>query len=94
MVKENSEQFDFGNGGMTRRDSQGSRRKNKGRRQNSKKSKKKNKDRHDDEGEGGVRVEELPPRLQVRVRTRTVHTKMMKSFQGREPFIISCLQEQ
>ena len=80
-MKESSEQFDFGNGGMTRRDSRGSRRKNKGKRQSSKKSKKdKDKDRHDDEEEGGVRVEELPPRLQVRVQTPSQCPPRVKAY--------------
>lgn len=73
MVKENSEQFDFGGGVMIRRDSRGSRRKKRGKKQSSKKSKKKDKDRYNDEGEGGVRVEEQPMRPQVRVHNNYVN---------------------
>jgi hypothetical protein len=71
LLKESSEQFEFGGGGSLS-SREGSRRKKKGgKKQSSRKSKKK--DRHDDsEPVGGVRMEEQvhvqqPPRTQVRV---------------------------
>ena len=70
LLKESSEQFEFGGGGVPNRE--GSRRKKKGgKKQSSKKSKKK--DRHDDnEPVGGFTIEEQahvqqPPRPQVRI---------------------------
>ena len=69
LLRESSEQFEFGGGNLSNRGS--SRRKKGGKKQSSRKSKKK--DRHDDsEAVGGVRVEEqVPvqqlPRTQVRV---------------------------
>ena len=70
LLRESSEQFEFGGGSLSNRGS--SRRKKKGgKKQSSRKSKKK--DRHDDsDAVGGVRVEEqVPvqqlPRTQVRV---------------------------
>ena len=66
LMKENSEQFDFSGGtvSMWSRDVQGSRKKKKGKKLSSRKSKKKG--RHDDEGEGGFRVDEVQA-PQVRV---------------------------
>ena len=70
LLRESSEQFEFGgDGSLSNRE--GSRRKKGGKKQSSRKSKKK--DRHDNsEPMGGVRMEEQvhvqqPPRTQVRV---------------------------
>lgn len=74
MLKENAEQFDLmaGGGGSMSRDSHGSKRRKKGKKLSSRKSKKKDKDCHDNETEGGVRVEEQQQRPQVRVHSHTV----------------------